>query len=208
MGHRLLVAAALVPAVLATTVLVTSISCGGAKSSSSRPDCEGGKIWHRDDAARFRNCEHITGSLHLGGALEGATDFAKLASIEGDLIVGPSYQLTNLSSLSSVVRIGGRLHVEGNWRLQGLFLGALQSVAGAIEVRDNTGLKNCALHSLRTFGALHIQGNRNLERVDLTGLEAEGPQGFVEGPALQEVLAPDRIRQRENPSPETRAKGS
>jgi len=203
MGHRLPLAAA-----LAASALVTSISCGGAQLSSSRPDCEGGKIWHRDDAARFRNCEHITGSLHLGGALDAATDFAKLISIEGDLVVGPSYQLTNLSSLSSVVRIGGRLHVEGNWRLQGLFLGALQSVMGAVEVRDNSGLKNCALQSLRIFGALNIRGNRNLERVDLSGLEVEGPEGSVEGRALQEVLAPGRIRHRQKPSPETRAKGS
>ena len=202
MGHRLLLAA------LGAAGLLLSLSCGAAVVSSSRPDCVGGKIWHRDDAARFRNCEHITGSLHLGGALDAATDFAKLTSIEGDLIVGPSYQLSNLSSLSSVVRIGGRLQVEGNWRLQGLFLGALQSVAGAVEVRDNSGLKNCALQSLQTFGALHIQGNRNLERVDLSGLKPEGAEGSVEGPALQEVLAPGRIRQLKKPSPETRAKGS
>ncbi len=184
------------------------MGCGAPVGPAPKQDCRGGKIWHREDAARLRGCESVTGDLHLGGALDEATDFEALGSVQGSLIIGPSYKLSNLSSLGSVVRITGDLRVEGNWRLQGLFLGSLTQVAGAVEIRDNSSMATCSLHKLRSFGALYIERNRKLERVDLSGLEANGPGGVVSGPALGDVLGPQRIRQRENATAETRAKGS
>ena len=186
-----------------------ALGCGGAqKIAPPKQDCSGGKIWHSDDAGRLRGCTHVTGDLHIGGALDAASDLQGLVSVEGDLVIGPSYQFIDASALSSLERVGGTLRVAENWRLQGLFLGSLQTVGGALEVVDNASLATCALHTLRSFGALRIEGNRQLQRLDLSGLDEDGPVGAVGGPSLEDVLAPARIQRSPKASAETRAKGS
>lgn len=135
-------------------------------------------------------------------ALEG------LSSIEGDLIIGPSYQLINLAQLGSVVRIGGDLRVEGNWRLRGLFMGRLAHLGGELIVEDNSGLVALVFPSLVESGKVRIVRNGSLERVDLSSLESAGPKGTVSGASLEEVKAPLRIQRLTEDAAENAAKGS
>ncbi len=173
--------------------VLAAYGCGGRPSPSGPVlECGGGKIWHPEELARVQGCRHISGDLHLGGALTDAKELEGLTSIEGDLIVGPSYQLNNLASLGSVVRIGGDLRLERNWRLQGLYMGALEFVGGDIRVEGNVGLVACVLPKLRSVSALEVGNNRNLERLDLSGLDEEGPDLVVRGRKLRSVMAPAR----------------
>ncbi|MCP4449143.1 MAG: hypothetical protein GY811_27990 [Myxococcales bacterium] len=189
--------------------LAASLACGARGTvAKERRDCTGGSISHADDAKRFEGCERIRGDVYLGGALNTAVSFEGLTVIEGDLVIGPSYQLDNLSALGDMVRIAGDLRVEGNWRLRGAFFGKLQSVGGRIRVIHNIGLVALVLPNLHTFGALEVSANRNLERIDLSRLEAAGPMGTVSGPSLREVLAPERVEWRQKPAAEIGAKGS
>ncbi len=184
--------------------------CGGGSRAAlgDSATCRGGKAWHVDDAKRFRGCEHVEGDLALGGALTSLDDFQSLVGVSGSVTIGPSYQLNNLSGLGNLESVGGDLNLEQNWRASGVFLGALRRVGGHLTIRHNSTLVTVALHKLEAFGALRIEGNSQLERVDLSGLPAEGPAGVILGPSLESVLAPARIDRAPKAPTETPAKGS
>ena len=169
------------------------IGCGGSQAGAidPEPECQGGKVWHQDDALRFAGCEVIVGDLRLGGALVDASSFAGLQRVQGSVQIGPSYQLNNLASMSQLERIEGGLVVEGNWQLRGLFLGRLAYVAGGVRVSGNTQLQNLSLHGLvRLGGPLEVRDNPVLERIDLSLLREVPAGGHTSGKKLQEVLRP------------------
>ena len=194
---------------LAVGLGLVSLQCGGPVAKEvTQQDCRPGKLWHRDDVVRLLGCRRIDGNLELGGALDSAIGLENLELVSGDLIVGPSYQLDNLSSLAALVKVGGDVRIEGNWRLGGVFLPGLETVGGRIAILNNSGLTNCAFARLRSFSGLEVVGNRSLQRVDLSSLDRDGAAGRVSGPSLSDVIAPPRIRWEKTSSAETRAKGS
>ncbi len=192
-------------------IALALLGCGGPTHSTGADGlrkCRGGKVWHSDEARRLRGCESIVGTLEIGGSLEETAFLEAVTRIDGDLVIGPSYQLTNLSGLASLREVSGDLRVEGNWRVSGLFLGKLERVGGAVAIHGNGELSTCALHTLRSFAELYIEGNSRLERVDLSGLPESGPGGMVGGKQLESVLAPARIDRELKAPTETPAKGS
>lgn len=159
---------------VAALVLLVS-SCGGASPRPSAPtkDCQGGKVWHQDESARFRGCVKIEGNLELGGALMSASDFSSLRQIAGNLVIGPSYQLNDLAALAGLRFVTGSVLVKDNMRLGGLFLGALEKVGGDVQIAGNTELRRVSLHRLAEIGGGLKLGaaNRGLEGVDLSALQ-------------------------------------
>ncbi len=143
---------------------------------------------HQEDGARFLGCEVVRGDLVLGGALLSASDFTALRYVEGDLVIGPSYQLRDISALGGLRRIGGSLRVQNNIGLGGVFLGALTEIGGDVRIEGNSALRTVSLHRLKSIGgALALaETNRALDRVDLSRL------GFVGGRELKIDWRKDR----------------
>lgn len=154
------------------------LACGGSQKAATVPaqDCRGGKVWHQDDGARFRGCTIVSGNLQLGGALLSADDFASLERVDGDLVVGPSYQLNNMSALSGLREVGGSLQIRENMGLGGLFFGQLGKIGEDLRIEGNMALRSVSLHQLKSIGGelAPVSSNRVLERVDLSGLKVLG----------------------------------
>jgi hypothetical protein len=136
-------------------------------------DCSGAKVWHQDDGARFRGCTTVRGDLELGGALVSAADFASLLEVQGNLVIGPSYQLNDISALAGVRRVRGSLRVQNNMALGGLFMGQLKDIGEDLWIGGNSGLRSISLHQLGSIGGQLAlpKTNRVLDRVDLSGLK-------------------------------------
>jgi hypothetical protein len=155
--------------------VLLALSCGGKVPRPSTPaqDCQGAKVWHQDESARFRGCVKVEGNLELGGALTSASDFSALRQVSGNLVIGPSYQLNDLAALAGLRIVEGSLLVKNNMRLGGLFLGDLSRVGGDVQITGNTALRRVSLHHVSEIGGELTLGeaNRGLEAVDLSGLQ-------------------------------------
>jgi hypothetical protein len=162
-------------ALLLTGVLM---SCGErvtpTKPQASKPNCGAAKLWHDEDLSASSTCQVIEGDLELGGALHTAK-LGRLREVHGSLIVGPSYQLNNLSDLANLELIEGDLIIRDNMVLRGVFLGALKEVVGSVKVLGNAELRTLSLHSLRSVGGgFEVTSNRALSRLDVSVLESLG----------------------------------
>jgi hypothetical protein len=163
---------------VAVTLVGACLACGGSQKTPTVPaqDCRGGKVFHQDDSVRFRGCTIVSGNLQLGGALLSTDDFASLEQVEGNLVVGPSYQLNNMSALAGLRLVGGSLQVKDNMGLGGLFLGQLGKIGEDLRIEGNLALRSISLHQLKSIGGelAPVSSNRVLERVDLSGLKVLG----------------------------------
>ena len=113
----------------------------------------------------------------------------RLQRIAGDLTVGPSVGLSELS-LRAVREIGGTIKIAGNANLMGVFLPQLARAA-AFDIGGNVALTTVSMPRLESTGALAIVDNSALELVDLTALGAvdNGRLVLVDAPALSRAGA-------------------
>lgn len=172
-------------------VLALVLGCGGQGQAPETPaqDCRGGKSWHDEDAQRFVGCKVIVGDLKLGGALQTATAFRSLTEVQGSLEIGPSYQLRNLSGLSSLQRVNGDLLVVNTQSLSGVFFPQLREVGGGLTIRGNLSLQTASLHGLWGVGSdIKVDLNHELERLDLSALTEVGGQSVIHGRKLQSIV--------------------
>jgi hypothetical protein len=96
-----------------------------------------------------------------------------LATITGDLMVGPTLGLEELSLLD-LHEVGGAIQVTSNGTLRGLFLPRLER-AGRVEIEANAALVTISMPRLATVaGSQVITGNGSLELIDLSALTAVG----------------------------------
>jgi hypothetical protein len=121
----------------------------------------------QDDVTGFASCTHAAGvTIRTGARLETAS--LQLASITGDLVIGPSVG-TETIVLGQLRSVGGRIRVSGNQSLRNLSLPRLET-AGAIELDGNTALATIAMPVLASAAAVAITDDAELELVDLPGL--------------------------------------
>lgn len=180
-------------------------ACGATGAGDARTAalaaCSGSPTLVNDaQLARASACHSWSGDLSLrGGAVAGTTKARALRSLTGTLHVGPTMQLTGLSSLSSLEEIDGSLVVRSNMSLSGVYLDRLQRINGDLIVADNVTLATLSLPALtRVAGALRITNNGALENVHLDALTTVGGAVQIGGNrSLELMIAPklDRVRQ-------------
>jgi hypothetical protein len=123
------------------------------------------------DVARFAACTTARGvTIRSGGALD-TTVLRALTTITGDLVIGPTVGVEEVT-LGELRVVGGAVHVVGNGVMQGLFLPRLER-AGRIEIEGNVAVSTISLPQLRAVhGALQIADDASLELVDVPRLTA------------------------------------
>ncbi len=169
--------------------------CGGQKGASRFPakNCSGGVLLLEEEIVRFQGCTEVHGDLQVGGAITDLDALSKVAVVHGALAIGPSYQLRSTTGLAGLIRVEGALRVQQNWVLQGIYLGALQSVVGEVRISGNSSLTVASLHRLtKVVGPVVVDGNSRLQRLDLS-LLSHAPSGVrVSGVKKPDVIAPEK----------------
>ena len=114
----------------------------------------------------------VQGSLGLGGALVSAAGLETLERIEGDLVIGPSYQLDDTAALSRLRVVAGSVRITRNAVLSGVFLPNLVDIGGSLAVSFNPNLRRLSLPKWSSGGkGRHLEANPSLEG----DLEGQGP---------------------------------
>lgn len=125
-------------------------------------------IARQADVARIAGCATLASLTIRSGAALDLAPLVSVSTITGDLAIGPTVGLDDLT-LAGVHTVGGDLRVVGNGLAQGLFLRALERV-GQVTIEGNPALTTIALPRLADATTLHITDNPSLELVDLAAL--------------------------------------
>jgi hypothetical protein len=147
-------------------------ACGPSLASPPAPSCPADRVIvlaSHADIARLASCTVARGVTLRSGAALDASKLHALTTITGDLVIGPTVAIDDVT-LRELRVVGGAIHVAGNGLLQGLYLPKLER-AGRIEIEGNASITTISLPQLQTVhGALHITDNANLALVDLSAL--------------------------------------
>lgn len=159
-------------AALAATLLA---ACAVPRAAGS-PPCPTDRIvtiTSQADIERLAGCARVSGLVIRTGAPLRLAALRALEVVTGDLVVGPTLALEELTLLE-LVEVRGAIHVAGNHTLRGLFLPRLER-AGRIEVEASAALVTISLPRLAaTTGSLIVTGNPALEIMDLSALASVG----------------------------------
>lgn len=125
-------------------------------------------------------------------------DYPGCTEIEGNLTIGASTDIDDLTPLAQIVSIGGNLQLFGNNALISLSgLDSLTSVGGDVDIQINPGLTSISgLEKLTTIGGkLLIAGHPNLASLaGLSGLIATGDGLLlIQNHALTDLSGLDNI---------------
>jgi hypothetical protein len=147
-------------------------ACGGAPAHPTGASCPGDRavvLASRADIARIAHCTVLAGvTIRSAAALDTAA-LAALATITGDLVIGPTVGIDEVT-LGGLRSVGGAVRVVSNGLLQGVFLPRLER-AGRIEIDGNVALTTVSLPRLaRVDGAVRVTDNAELALLDLPAL--------------------------------------
>jgi len=168
-------------------------ACGAAPGNPVAPRCPTDRVVvlaSQADITRLARCATARGVTIRSGAALDTSVLHALATITGDLVIGPTVGTSEIT-LGELRGVGGTLRVAGNTLMQGLFLPKLER-AGRIEIEGNAAIATVSLPKLTAVhGALRITGNASLELVDLSALAAIDQELVLTGdPELALVEAP------------------
>ena len=120
----------------------------------------------QDDVLRARACTSAQTVVVRTGAPVDLKPLAQLATIDGDLVIGPTVGIDTVS-LGGLRTVGGNVRVVSNGLLQGVFLPRLEQ-AGRIEIEGNVALTTVSLPRLaRVDGAVRVTDNAELALLDV-----------------------------------------
>jgi hypothetical protein len=123
------------------------------------------------DIARLARCTTARGVTIRSGAALDTSVLHALATITGDLVIGPTVGTEEIT-LGELRVVEGAIRVAGNGLMQGLFLRSLER-AGRIEIDGNVAITTVSLPRLAAVrGAVRITDNASLELVDVPRLVA------------------------------------
>lgn len=123
------------------------------------------------DVTRLASCATASSVSVRSGARLDLSELRALATITGDLVIGPTVAVDEIN-LPALRTVGGKIRVVGNGVLQGLFFPSLER-AGEIDIDGNVAVTTISMPHLQSIhGALRITDNANLELVDLAALSA------------------------------------
>ncbi|HET9625105.1 MAG TPA: hypothetical protein VFP84_27245 [Kofleriaceae bacterium] len=165
-------------------------ACGApAPAAPVAPACGDVVIGDQADVARAAGCVALRSLTIRSGAALDLAPLAGLREVTGDVVVGPTVGMEDLS-LTGLRTVGGALRVVGNGLAQGIFLRQLER-AGAITIDGNPAITTIALPRLTTAAALRVTDNASLELLDLAALTTLGAALVVTGaPRLSVLDAP------------------
>ncbi len=160
---------------LPSSALVLLAGCPGAKPPRT-PECPSDRtvlIAGQEDVARIAGCTALSSVTIRTGASINLAGLRALETITGDLAVGPTVGLEEVS-LPELREVGGTIKITSNGSLHGVFLPRLET-AGRFEIEANSALTSIALPRLVTSrGSLVIAQNGSLELIDLSELATVG----------------------------------
>ncbi len=138
-----------------------------------------------DEVRAFAGCTRVASlTIRTAAPLE-LSALRDLSEVAGDLAIGPTVALDELS-LPSLRRVGGAVKISDNAGLQGIYLPALESV-NRIEIAGNIALTTLALPRLTTLDQLVLTDNASLEFVQAESLaHLVHPMVFERNPKLPE----------------------
>ncbi len=158
------------PLVLAAVIAASA--CATAPASPAAPSCPVDRavvLASQAAIAGLARCTILGGVTIRSGAALDASVLRALATITGDLVIGPTVGVQDVT-LGELRVVEGAIRVVGNGLMQGVFLPRLER-AGRIDVDGNVALTTISLPRLAAVrGALRITDNASLELVDLPAL--------------------------------------
>ena len=179
----------------AAALLIAALAGCGAAPASPTVRCPADRaivIASRADLAGLAGCTTAAGVTVRSGAALDISALGALATISGDLVIGPTVAIEEIT-LRGLRRVDGAIRVVSNGLLHGLYLPGLES-AGAIEVAGNPTIVTVSLPRLGAVRrALRITGNAGLELVDVSVLATVGGELALAGARLTLVEA-DELR--------------
>ena len=132
------------------------------------------------DLGRLARCRQLAGVTLRTAAAVDPSALRALLVITGDLVIGPSVAIDGVT-LGELRAVDGAIRVAGNARLQGLFLPRLER-AGRLEIDGNAAVTTVSLPQLTAVrGGLRITDNASLELVDLPRLASIGQELVLAG---------------------------
>ena len=181
---------------LAPISLVVLAGCPGAKAPST-PGCPTDRtvqIAAQEDVDKLAACAELSSVTIKTGAALRLTGLRGLEVITGDLAVGPTVGLDEVS-LPELREVGGTVRITSNGSLHGVFLPRLEA-AGRFEIESNAALTSIALPRLVTArGALVIAQNGSLELVDLSELATVGKDLVIADNPLLTLIEAGKLTQ-------------
>ena len=187
---------------LASLALVAA--CGGPRvAAPSQPAaCPADRklvLASQDDVRRALGCQRVAGVVVRTGATIDLSPLVHLATIDGDLVIGPTVGIDEVA-LPELRSVGGTIHVGSNGSLRGLYLPQLAR-AGRLDIDGNVVLTTISLPRLAAVdGALLVTDNAALELLDAPALVSVGTELVIAGAPdlalleLGKLVKPDGIR--------------
>ncbi|MDB4960019.1 MAG: hypothetical protein JWP01_18 [Myxococcales bacterium] len=149
--------------------------CPGTRTAGT-PKCPRDRtvtLTSQEDVEKLAGCTTLSGLTIRSGATIQLGPLRALETITGDLIVGPTVGVEELS-LTELRDVGGSIQVMSNGSLRGLFLPRLER-AGRISIEGNSSLVTISLPRLvSVLGSFVITEDASLELVDLSVLASVG----------------------------------
>jgi hypothetical protein len=149
--------------------------CGAKPVAPAVPSCPVDRSADRPvvlashaDVARLAGCVTVRGLTIRSGAALDVSKLHALATITGDLVIGPTVAVEEVT-LGELRSVDGAIRVTSNGLLQGLYLPRLER-AHRIEIEGNAAITTISMPQLQTIGALHITDNASLQLLDLSAL--------------------------------------
>jgi hypothetical protein len=135
---------------------------GGGAAPSSCPTDRTIALTSQDEVDRLAGCEALSGITIRTGAPLQLQALRTLETLTGDLVIGPTVGLEELS-LAELREVGGAIQVESNNSLRTLLLPRLER-AGRIDVESNAALSTISMPRLDSVeSSLVVTGNGSLE---------------------------------------------
>jgi hypothetical protein len=150
--------------------------CPGTRTAGGGASCPTDRtvtIGLQADVDRLAGCTALAGVTIRTGAPIQLAPLRALETLSGDLVLGPTVGLDEVS-LAELREVGGAIQVTSNNSLRSLLLPRLER-AGRVEVDDNASLDTISLPRLATVaGSLVVSGNGSLELLDLSVMSQIG----------------------------------
>lgn len=177
-----------------SALLLVLAGCPGPRSPSA-PKCPLDRTWMiagQDDIEALVGCTTASAVTIRSGATITLGPLRALETITGDLIIGPTVGLEELSLLE-LREVGGSVQVVSNGSLRGMFLPRLER-AGRVSVEGNAALTTISLPRLQTVaGSLVITEDGSLELIDLSALVTVGKDLVITGNHKLSLIEADKL---------------
>lgn len=177
-----------------SALLLVLAGCPAPRAPGA-PKCPLDRTWMiagQDDVEALAGCTTASAVTIRSGATITLGPLRALEMITGDLLVGPTVGLEELSLLE-LREVGGTVKVVSNGSLRGMFLPRLER-AGRVSVEGNSALTTISLPRLQTVpGSLVITEDASLELIDLSALVTVGKDLVITGNHKLSLIEADKL---------------